>query len=109
MWREALREDPTNIPARKNLEEFRNEFNEAATPGAVFDDLYHFQQIQTECYLAERGKRKFESKKEMELVLGAILEVWNTHLAPRGKEIDAMTPAEKTELFRKAKIDFDKR
>jgi tetratricopeptide (TPR) repeat protein len=108
MWREAIKEDPANIPARKNLEEFTNEFNEPDAPAAVFEDLYHFQRIQKERYLGNQGRKEFESKEEMELVLGAIFEAWNTHLAPRGKEIDSMTPAEKTELFRSVKIDFDK-
>lgn len=108
LWREALVIDPSNTEAKQCLEECTNEYNEPTPPSEVFNDLYHFQRIHTERYLADKGKMEFESKREAERVIGAIFQVWNDRLAPQSKELDVMTPAEKTELFQSISVDFSK-
>jgi hypothetical protein len=106
VWRRALDEDPANKIARKNLDKFTNEYNEPATLVGAFDDPNHFRTIQTELYLQQQGKTEFSTKEETMEVIGAILQAWNEHLAPRSKEIETMTAAEKTELFGGVRVDF---
>ena len=72
----------------------------------LFHDLYNFQKIQSSIYFHLHGTKTFASAKEAEQILELIRKAWNKHIAPRGKEIDAMTTAEKTELFQMIKIDF---
>lgn len=106
MWKRAVEEDPGNKIAQRNLEQFTNEYNEPTPPSPVFDDPYHFQRIQTERYLKQVGREIFQNDKEAERVIGAIFQAWNDHVAPRSKELDTMTPAEKTELFGSITVDF---
>ncbi len=107
-WREALAVDPTCKEAQKSLKECTNEYQEPAAPSKVFDDPYHFQRIHTEKYLLEHGKKGFKTINEAERVIGAIYQAWNDRIAPRSKELDAMTAAEKTELFESVSVDFSK-
>ncbi len=107
MWKQAVKEDPRNAVARENLRESTNEYNEPAAPSKVFNDLYHFQRIHTDRYFHARGREGFESPEEAQRVIGAIMTAWNRHLAPRGREIDGMSPAEKTALFQSIRVEFD--
>jgi tetratricopeptide (TPR) repeat protein len=107
MWKLALKENPRNEDAIKNLKDFTNEYNEPAPPAKVLDDPYHFQKIQTDRYFERVGRKVFEDENEMKQVIGAIFETWNLQLAHRSKEIDLMTPAEKTELFKSIDVDFN--
>ena len=82
--------------------------NVALAPSPTHDDLHHFQKIQTARYLAGRGYDVFESMKEAEYVLGAIITAWNELMVPRSGEIDRMTAAQKTELFSSVQVDYSK-
>ncbi len=107
MWKQAIKEDPRNAVARENLRHCTNEFNEPAASSKLFNDLYHFQRIQTERYFHAHGREGFESPEEAQRVLGAIMTAWNKHMAPHGREIDAMSPAEKTALFQSIRVVLD--
>lgn len=106
MWKRAIQENPRNQIARKNLKECTNQYNEPAAPSPVFNDLYHFQRIQTERYFQRHGIEAFASKEEAERVLDAIRVARNRDVASRGKKLDTMTAAEKTELLKSIKVDF---
>ncbi len=107
MWRLALGFDPNNDVARQNLEALTNEYKEPSAPSRVFDDLYHFQEIHQERYLKQHGRKEFETLEEANRVMEAIRVAWNQHIAPRGNEIDTLTPAEKTELFIHIEFEFE--
>ncbi len=107
MWRMALKFDPDNEVAKRNLAELTNQFNEPAAPSKIFDDLYHFQNIHKERYLNQCGRKEFTAIREAEKVMEAIRIAWNTRIAPLGNKVDAMTPAEKTALFRSVEFDFE--
>ncbi len=106
MWRLALQYNPNNHTAKENLEHLANAYREPATVSNVMEDLHHFRRIHQERYLRSVGRQEFETLKEAERVLGAIMNAWNQHIAPRGKEVDMMTPAEKTELFKSVEFEF---
>ena len=106
-WKLAIKENPRNVIARKNLAECTNEYNEPAAPSSLHNDLYHFQKIQSELYFSTKGITAFNSPEEAQRVLSIIMCAWNKHLAPRGAEMDKMSPAEKTEIFKAVKIDFE--
>lgn len=108
MWRQAIEHDPTYVLAQLNLEAFTNEYGEPARFGP-FDDVWHFHSIMQEQYLQSQGRKEFETEEEAELVSGAIMQAWNDHIAPRSKELDRMSAAEKTELFASVKLDLSKR
>jgi tetratricopeptide (TPR) repeat protein len=106
MWQEAVRLDPASASARRNLDDFNSTYRDTSGHSSTFDDLSRFQRYQTENYLVGHGKKEFQSWEEREQVLDAISEAWNKHFAPKVKQIDTMTRAQKSELFRKVKIDF---
>ncbi|MGC8596084.1 MAG: tetratricopeptide repeat protein [Candidatus Kryptoniota bacterium] len=108
MWKLAVRENPGNEIAQKNLEKMINEFREPVAVSKSMDDVFHFMNIQQELYLKERGIKEFGSKKELDGFLSAVKEAWNTYLSPRSKEMETMTAAEKTELFRSVKPNFSR-
>ena len=56
MWRQALKEDPGFKLAEENLRNCSNEYGGPKGIHNVFDDLYHFQKIQSEKF--------FEKKKQ---------------------------------------------
>lgn len=83
-WKLAIKADPRNAVARENLRKCTNEFNEPVAPSKVFNDLYHFQKIQTDRFFHARGREGFESPDEAQRIVSAIMTAWNKHLAPRG-------------------------
>lgn len=107
-WKHAIKENPDNRIAQKNLKEFTNEYKKPASPSKVFDDLYHFQWIQMERYFISKGITSFGTKEEAERVLESIRLAWNKHVALRGTDLDKMTPAEKTEIFKSINVNFIK-
>jgi len=106
MWKLALKDNPENRAARKNLNQLTNEYGEPSAVSKEMDDLFHFMNIHQKIYLKEQGKTKFSTKQETEAFFSAVKEAWNTQLAHRGKEIDAMSADEKTELFKSVKMDY---
>ena len=106
MWRLAVKEDPRNKVAERNLKELTNEFNEPVTPAPAMDDFLHFQNIQMEAYLHHKKKSEFSTKSEAEAFFTLLMNAWNAELAKRGGEVDSMTAAEKTDLFKSVQIDY---
>lgn len=105
-WKKAAVEDPTNRAARKNLEDFTNAYGEPTPPSEVFDDPYHFREIQFRRYFEQQGRTEFNSEAEAVQVIGAIFEAWNRIIVPRVRELDRMTPAEKSQWFESVEVDF---
>ena len=106
-WRLAIQADPKNKTARRNLEEFTSPYGRPQSVSPAMDDVNKFREVQTSRYLASQGRDEFESQREVAKVLGAIFEAWNNRLAPRGAELDRMTAAEKTVLFKSTHVDFE--
>jgi|GEM_PF-1351908 len=106
MWKQAVRENPLNLAAQKNLNEYTNEYGAGKAPSRPFDDFYQFQKIQLEKYERLYGKKDDLSLEEMQRVLGGIIRTWNEQIERRKNEIDSMTAAEKAELFRKTECDY---
>jgi hypothetical protein len=106
-WRQALNNDPTNKRAKANLEQFSNEFGEPVRFSPL-DDVWHFHRIMKEQYLKAKGLTEFRTKREAERVMKAIMQTWNEYVAPRSRELDTMTAAEKTSFFESLREDFTK-
>ena len=106
MWRKALGEDPNFELAQNNLNMSTNEYQGAKAPTKIFDDLYHFQKIQTDKYFAKREKKEFSTLEETDRILQLIMKTWNEHIAHLGKKLDGMSAAEKSELFTTIDCDF---
>ena len=109
MWRKAVKEDPSNRMAVKNIDEFTNPYGEPSAPSGLFDDLYHFQNLHSRRYLDAHEKNQFDSEEELFTVLDAITEAWNEQIAPLGDKVDRMTPAEKSALFFSTVVNFEPR
>ena len=105
-WRTALSLDSRNTLAKEALAECTNEYGEPKAPTADFDDMYHFLNIHRERYFRLKGYDVFQTKEEAERVLTILREAWNANIAPRSREMDKMTPEEKSEMFRKVTIEF---
>jgi tetratricopeptide (TPR) repeat protein len=107
-WQEALQECPDHEDAKQYLRDYVNEYGEPKAPSKAFDDLYHFYSIQKARYFGERNRKDFESVAEANAVLAVMQGSWNEQIAPRAKELETMTAAEKTALFSSITIDFTK-
>lgn len=109
-WRDACSLDPDNVVAHEMVDRHLNQYGEPKAPSPVFDDLYHFNEIHKVRYFHSQGRQRheFESNQEFEHVYAAMNKAWNEHIAPQKHRMDAMSPAEKTELFSSIEIDFTK-
>ncbi len=105
-WQEALALDPSNDAAKEMLRLHTNQYGEPSSPTPVFDDVYHFQNIQTDKYFHANNKKGFADLEEANRINGLITRAWNDFVAPRKKELDRMSAAEKTEVYSAVKIDF---
>jgi tetratricopeptide (TPR) repeat protein len=107
-WRNACALDPGNETARQMLNNHLNQYGEPRAPNPVFDDLYHFHAIHKARYFASRGiqNQEFKTKEEFEHVHAALTKAWNDQITPHKDRMDAMSAAEKTELFSSVQIDF---
>lgn len=105
-WKKAVEIDPGNDEARQSLDECTNEFGEPKAPSPLFDDMYHFKNIQLERYYALAGSRSMSGGEEAKRVLAIIMNGWNEHCSPRSREIDEMTTQQKTEFFKSIELDF---
>lgn len=105
-WRKALEVDPKCTEAKESLRECTNEYGEPKAPHAHFDDLYHFQRIQTERYFRLVGREEFVSKEEAEAVIGIIMTGWNEFIAPRSRETDEWTAKKKSDFFTSVTLDL---
>ncbi|MCL4540047.1 MAG: tetratricopeptide repeat protein [Bacteroidetes bacterium] len=108
VWKLAIRENPKNRMAQGNLRELTNQYGEPLAVSQEMDDLFHFINVQQELYLKGLDKPEFSAKQEAETFFTAVKEVWNAQVAERGKELDTMTPEEKTKLFRAVKVDHSR-
>ncbi len=106
-WRKAVEIDPSNTEAHESLKEFVNAYGEAKAPNEAFDDMYHFRTIQMQRYFQLVGRNEFVSPEEAQQVFGVIMEGWNKHIPPRARDMDAMSPAEKSEWFKQITLDFN--
>ena len=98
--------DPSNDAAKEMLRLHTNQYGEPSSPTPAFDDVYHFQNIQTEKYFHANNKKGFADLEEASRITGLITKAWNDLVAPRKKELDRMSAAEKTEVYSAVKIDF---
>ncbi len=107
-WRTALAIDPKNKLAQEALDECINMYGEPKAPSPVFDDLYHFYAIHKARYFQslESQSQEFQTKEEAEHVHAAMSKAWNEQITPHKDRMDAMSPAEKTEMFSCVQIDF---
>lgn len=107
-WRNACVLDPGNEAARQLLANHLNQYGEPKAPKRFFDDLYHFHAIHKARYFESRGvhDQEFTTKEEFAHVHAALTKAWNEQIAPQKDRMDAMSPAEKTELFSGVHIDF---
>lgn len=107
-WRNACALDPGNEDARQLLDNHLNQYGEPKAPRPIFDDLYHFHAIHKARYFASRSiqDQEFTTKEEFEHVHAALTKAWNEQITPHKDRMDAMSPAEKTELFSSVQIDF---
>ncbi len=105
-WRKALEIDPRCGVAKECIKKFTNEYGEPKALDAIFDDLHHFQNIQTKRYLNLVGRDEFDTKEEAEEVIGVIMRGWNERVSPSSRKWDKMTAKEKTRLFESITLDF---
>ena len=105
--RVALSLDPKNTLAKEALEECTNVYGEPKAPTPDFDDMYHFFNIHRERYFRLKGYDVFQTKEEAERILTILREGWNAHIAPRSRELDKMTPEEKSEMIRGVTVRFE--
>lgn len=105
-WKKALECDPRNEEAKEALADCTNEYGEPKSSSSDFDDMYHFMNIHKERYFRLVEREEFETKDEMELVLGLIMNGWNAHVTPFSRELDTMTTEAKSQLFRRVTLDF---
>lgn len=105
-WKRAVEIDPECIVAKEALEECTNEYGEPKGPNPIFDDLYHFQGIHIQRYLALVARNEFCSSEEMNEVLKIIQDGWNQHVVPRSKEMDEWTTEERSNFFKSITLNF---
>ncbi len=105
-WCTALALDPRNTLAKEALAECTNVYGEPKAPTADFDDMYHFLNVHRERYFRLKGYDVFQTKEEAERVLTMVRKGWNTHIAPRSRELDTMMPDEKSEMFKGVTMGF---
>ena len=105
-WKRSVAEDPTYAIPQKNLRELTNEYGEPTPSSSAFDDPNHFQKIHMDRYFILHGKERFADLDEANQVIGAIYATWNEQIAPRSKELDLMTAAQKTEIFSSVQVDY---
>ncbi len=107
-WKLALIENPNNINAQNNYKEFTNEYGEPAAENHIMDDVFHFQNVQTEKYFKNKDRDTFLDLHEGEKLIALIMETWNNEVAPMGYKLDSLSAAKKDELFKSIEIDFNK-
>lgn len=105
-WQEALEIDPRCKEAKDSLAEHTNVYGEPRALNAVFDDLYHFQNIQTKRYYDLVGREEFNTKEEAEFVVKMIMAARNERVSPASRNLDGMTAKQKDKLFRSITLDF---
>ena len=106
-WQAALKEDPSNPHAKANLETNLNEFGEPRAVSPAMDQFFHFINIHKGRYFSVHGKGEFETKREATKLMEKIQLTWNEKISPMSRELDKMSAAEKSMLFKSIKIDFD--
>ena len=106
--RRVLKIDPRCKEAKDSLSEHTNVNGEHRAANADFDDLYHFQNIQTQRYLDLVGREEYGTKEEAETVIGIIKGAWNERISPSSRKWDSMMPKEKTKPFESIVLDFAK-
>lgn len=107
-WKLALIENPNNINAQNNYRDFTNEYGEPAAVNHIMDDIFHFQNVQTEKYFKSKDRDTFLDTHEGDKLISLIMETWNNEVAPMGDKLDSLSPAKKDKLFKSIEIDFNK-
>jgi tetratricopeptide (TPR) repeat protein len=105
-WRLAIKEYPKNIKAKENLKNCSNKYGEPASPNKLFDDIYHFQKIQTRKYFEVKDKIEFSSPDEVNQVIGIINDTWNNKIAPEKDKLDTLSVDEINKLFESFDLNF---
>ncbi len=98
----ALKENPTNLQAKENLEFFSMERNNK--PGT--DLLGLFLKVQSDKYFASTGKSSFSSEKETNRILDIIFKKWNNEIAAKFDEINKLSKQKQEKFLREVEIDF---
>lgn len=106
-WKSALMEYPKNINAQNNLRNFANQSRRPGTPNKLFEDLHHFQKIQTEKFFADKNRSEFKNKRELEFCINKIMAAWNFYIAPNSEKLDSLSIEQKSNWFRSIEIPFD--
>lgn len=76
--------DPNNIHAKKNLQQFTNEYGLPDSPvGKVMDDVNAFIHYKVVEYVSNKGKDGFDNTDEANKVLNRITNVWNNTILPK--------------------------
>jgi len=60
-WKGAVKENPFNSKAQENIKDYSNEYGEPKAANRLFDDAYHFQNIQQKKYLELKAKTDFDN------------------------------------------------
>jgi len=106
-WQQALTEDPSNSHAKANLGAHLNEFGEPRAVSPAMDEFFHFINIHKRRYFALHGQENFETKGEAAKLMAKIQLTWNEKISPMSRDLDKMSAAEKSKLFKSIEIDFD--
>jgi len=108
-WKASLRYNPRNVTAKRNLDEFSNEYGMPGSPVGM-DDIKKFVHMKLEEYLLVNGQDEFRDRDDMDSALKQIMEAWNGEIAEKyGSKLDDMTTAKKLKLFRKVTVFKDKK
>jgi len=108
-WKICLQYDPNNIRAKKNLQQFTNEYGLPASPvGKVMDDANAFLHYKMLEYLSNKGKDGFDNTDEANKVLNKITDAWNnTVVSKYGSKLDKMNSNKKKNMFKETRVFFD--
>ncbi|MBZ0199369.1 MAG: hypothetical protein K8H86_05850 [Ignavibacteriaceae bacterium] len=106
-WKEALMENPNNINAEKNLEQFSDMLDDVSLPESVLDDMDLFSFIQTKKYLDSKNKEELSDENEVKKVVNKIIEVWNDKISHQHERLDSSTQKQKERWFKSVDINFD--
>lgn len=105
-WKRAVKEYPKNTKALANLKNCSNKYGEPVSANELFDDMYHFQKIQTQKYFKFKNITEFTSEKEVSKIFGIIVEAWNIHIAPEKDKLDTLSVVEINTWFESFDMDF---
>jgi len=105
-WELAIKEYPKNKKAKDNLKNCTNKYGEPVSANKLFDDMYHFQIIQTQKYFKIKNKTEFSSEEEANKIIRIINETWNKHIAPEKDKLDTIPVDEITKWFKSFDLNF---